>query len=163
MSTGVNRQLREAYGSRLEGSPAFARLFVDENTPMDVWRGSDTVFVENHVQPLNPLIATLKQEGTFVVARIDNPLLTRAERWQLYQSAVATGVNVVVSDFVVPQEGDRVPYAVKLPCGARESCDLANRPAWRLQMREQSVHEIQEAMQGWGFRILQWWRGGQDL
>ncbi|NJR42136.1 MAG: hypothetical protein HC767_05245 [Akkermansiaceae bacterium] len=123
-NAGINAQLREAYGPALQGSPAFARLLISTNTSANITPESDTVFVEHNPRPLGPAFAALKGKGMFTVARVDTALILD-QAPQLYNAAVQAGANLLVSDFIVPQEFDDTNYTVQLPCNDPEFCDIS--------------------------------------
>lgn len=119
---GINSQLREAYGPKLAGSPAFTRILVSTNTRTPT-PAPDQVFVEHDPKPIGQAFKALKNQGLFTVARVDTTLILD-QAPDLYNGAVAAGANLIVSDFIVPQEFDNSNYTVKLPCDDAEFCPI---------------------------------------
>lgn len=121
---GINDELRELYGESLQLSPAHSRLLISTNTPASTTPDANTVFVEHDPSPLNPLVATFNQQGYFTIVRVDEADLAAAAAQQLLDGAVAAGANLLVSDFIVPQEAEGSGYTACLPCSDEEFCTL---------------------------------------
>jgi hypothetical protein len=97
---------------------------ISTNTDAAITPASDVVFLEHNPSQLGPAFFNLKKKGMLTVVRTDTALIVDKAP-QLYADAVKAGANVIVSDFIVPQDFDATKYTVQLPCSDAEFCELS--------------------------------------
>lgn len=92
---------------------------MDQNTNETAARPQDAIFVEQGVHPITPLVSQLQAEGYFTIVRVDRAS-SPDDAPTLFDAAIGSGANVLVSDFVAPW--DDSGYTVHLPCAGPEFC-----------------------------------------